>query len=339
LVISAEADDVATAAGKNVFIHRIVSAPGRSSRMILKSLLCFLMALKTNSKIYHFHDPEMIPFGFLFVIFGKIVIYDVHEDTPRDILSKKWIPSCTRKRVSAAIECLEHFGARFFFSIVCATPFISKRFSKVTSRVVNINNYPLEDNLKAARINITQGNSTVCYVGNICADRGITEMVKAMENVKTAVKLVLVGQFTDPNDREKVQSEVGWRSIDFRSWQDRSGVLQVLSSAMAGLVVLHPVVNYIDALPVKMFEYMAAGLPVIASRFPLWVEIIEGNKCGICVNPLDPYEIAAAIDFIATHPKEAAEMGANGRRAVVERYNWRCEEEKQLSLYSYLDAK
>jgi len=105
---------------------------------------------------------------------------------------------------------------------------------------------------------------------------------------------------------------------------------------MAGLVTLHPIVNYIDALPVKMFEYMVAGIPVIASNFSLWREIIEGNKCGLCVDPLNPSEIAKAIDYIMTHPAEAQQMGKNGLRAVQEQYNWDIEEKKLLALYEQL---
>lgn len=64
---------------------------------------------------------------------------------------------------------------------------------------------------------------------------------------------------------------------DHLGWLDRAGVKQVLNDSVAGLVTLHPVINYLDSLPVKIFEYMATGLPVIASNFPLWKEIIEGN--------------------------------------------------------------
>lgn len=118
--------------------------------------------------------------------------------------------------------------------------------------------------------------------------------------------------------------------------KQRPFVLPVLARSMAGLVTLHPIINYIDALPVKMFEYMAAGIPVIASNFPLWREIIEGNKCGLCVDPLNPSEIAKAIDYIVTHPAAAQQMGENGFRAVKEQYNWAIEEKKLLALYEQL---
>ena len=98
-------------------------------------------------------------------------------------------------------------------------------------------------------------------------------------------------------------------------------------------MTLHPLVSYQEALPVKMFEYMLAGLPVIASDFPLWNSIVLGNGCGLCVDPMNPAAIAEAIRYIATHPDEARQMGRNGRQAVLQRYNWEAEEIKLLDAY------
>jgi glycosyltransferase involved in cell wall biosynthesis len=82
-----------------------------------------------------------------------------------------------------------------------------------------------------------------------------------------------------------------------------------------------------------MFEYMSSGIPVIASNFPLWRDIIEGNRCGLCVDPLDPRAIASAIDYLVTHPDVARTMGENGRRAVLERYNWAVQANKLTDFY------
>ena len=92
--------------------------------------------------------------------------------------------------------------------------------------------------------------------------------------------------------------------------------------------------NHVNALPNKMFEYMSAGLPVIASNFPLWKEIVEGNKCGLTVNPLSPKEIAEAIRYLLAHPEEARKMGENGRKAVLEKYNWDNESRKLMVFYN-----
>ena len=82
---------------------------------------------------------------------------------------------------------------------------------------------------------------------------------------------------------------------------------------------------------------MSAGVPVIGSNFPLWKQIIEGNQCGLCVDPLDPQAIAQAIDYLVSHPAEAEQMGRNGQKAVHEKYNWNIEEAKLLSFYKELN--
>ena len=81
---------------------------------------------------------------------------------------------------------------------------------------------------------------------------------------------------------------------------------------------------------------MSAGLHIITSNFKLWKEIVEGNNCGICVNPLEPKEIAEAIEYIMTHPNEAEQMGQNGKKAVLEKYNWQVEEKKLFEIYKEL---
>jgi glycosyltransferase involved in cell wall biosynthesis len=103
-------------------------------------------------------------------------------------------------------------------------------------------------------------------------------------------------------------------------------------------VILHPQPNFMDSQPVKLFEYMAAGIPVIASDFPLWRGIIDSVRCGILVDPYDPAAIANAINYLLTHDEEAEEMGRRGRLAVEQRFNWKIEEQKLLGLYHALTS-
>jgi len=112
----------------------------------------------------------------------------------------------------------------------------------------------------------------------------------------------------------------------------------LLGGGRAGLVLHHPVPNEIDAQPIKMFEYMAAGLPVIASDFPPLRRIIDGAECGLIVDPLNLKAIEKAMRWILDHPAEAEAMGRNGRQAVESTYNWDTEAAKIIGLYNKLLA-
>lgn len=316
---------------------KIIGLPkpkSRIQRMFITTRQLYKKAVACNADIYHFHDPELIPVGLLLKAKGKKVIYDVHEDVPRQILSKSWIPSFLRNAISCIVERIENYGARRFDWIITATPHIRDRFLKVNSRVTDINNFPILSELHVPSVDWDKKEKLVCYVGGITKVRGIQEMVQAIG--RTEYTLLLAGRFASGEEKELAKKTVGWDQVVELGHIGREEVKTVLSRSMAGLVVLHPIVNYIDALPVKMFEYMAAGIPVIASNFPLWKEIVEGNKCGLCVDPLDPNEIAKAIQWLIENPEQAKKLGENGRKAVEEKYNWESEVKKLLRILNEL---
>jgi glycosyltransferase involved in cell wall biosynthesis len=174
----------------------------------------------------------------------------------------------------------------------------------------------------------------VCYVGSLFPIRGIEVMVEAM--ARTDARLLLAGSFDSPDFHEGLRGSAGWSRVEYLGHADRAAVAEIFERSCAGLVLLRPTAQYLRSHPTKMFEYMSAGLPVIASDFPLWREIVEGAACGICVDPLSPAALADAIQWIVEHPEEARAMGENGRRAVASTYNWEPEGVKLVALYQRL---
>jgi glycosyltransferase involved in cell wall biosynthesis len=311
----------------------------RLMRLLSSSNKVYKMALRFNGDIYHFHDPELIPFGLKLKKKGKRVIYDIHEDVGKDILSKDWIPVSLRRLLAYLFEKYEESAVKKFDYVIAATPYIRSKFQAHSANLVDINNFPILEEFAVPPGDLAKGVKTVCYIGGITSARGVREIVHAMEKVKTGIRLLLGGKFSEEGLEAEVKTYPGWRKVDELGWLDREGVKGVLCSSTAGLVTLHPLKNYLDALPVKMFEYMAAGIPSIASDFPLWREIVEGNQCGICVDPLDPVAIGEAIQYLVDHPEEATQMGINGRKAVEEKFNWTIEEQKLLKVYAELNSR
>lgn len=340
LVIGATAAEVTEAAAAGVTVHPLdaTAGGGRVRRMLVKAWRCYRTARALDADVYHFHDPELIPYGLLLSWQGKKVILDLHEDLRADIHSKHWIPSPLRRAIGAAARALEHFAARRFSAVVAATPHIGSLFDGSAARVAVIRNYPAINEL-AAPPSPAQGQAernSVCYVGSIAEIRGIRQTILALDMVPA--RLLLAGVFDSAALREELMAYPGWRKVEECGFVDRQGVAEIMARSFCGLVTFRPVPNFIDGLPIKLFEYMSAGVPVIASDFPLWRSIIEDAGCGLCVDPDNPGQIAEAINHLRSHPGLARQMGDNGRRAVESKYRWDHEEARLVALYGQIMA-
>ena len=319
-------------------IHSLPYPPNRLQRITKTTWQVFKAALNERADVYHFHDPELIAIGLLLKLSGKRVIYDVHEEVPKDILNKSYIRSKTlRKLIALLAGFSELFVAKIFDGIVTATPAIALPFPKDKTTIVQ--NFPIL--AEQALVQSDTYSSRPClitYVGGITLDRGIKEMIHAVSLLppKYNARLVLAGIIRPKELESEVAQLAGWNSVDFVGWQSREGVNGILGRARVGLVVLNPTPCYALSYPSKMFDYMSAGIPIVASDFPLWRNIIEEAGCGILVDPLDPQAIANAIVWLLEHPEEAEKMGVRGKEAATSCYSWEAEGQKLVALYERL---
>lgn len=308
----------------------------RLRRMLVSSWHVFRHAYKSGANVCHFHDPELLPVGMLLSLLGRRVVYDVHEDMPLQILNKPWLTPLVRRPIALATAFVEWVATRALFSaVVAATPPIARRFAK--HKTVTVQNFPEiaapSDN-QTSIPPLAERPFSAVHIGNLDENRGVREIVQALGHAQSgAGGLILAGRFSSERFEAECRALPNWSQVEFRGWLDRKQISQALADAKVGLVTLAPIPNYIESYPTKLFEYMAAGIPVVASDFPLWRSIVDGAGCGLLVNPQDPAEIAKAIDWLIEHPKEAAKMGADGQRAALETYNWRGESAKLRSLY------
>jgi len=304
---------------------------GRLSRIVKTVKRVFEKAKELDADIYHLHDPELIPVGLKLKKLGKTVFFDAHEDFPKQLLGKPYLNKPAKLVLSKIFEYYERYVCSSFDAIVTATPFIREKFIKINPNTLDINNYPLLDELANA-CDWAQKNNEVAYVGGISKIRGIEELIAAMDFTQ-GVRLNLAGIFSETAVEEKVRNCQGWSLVTHLGFVNRQQVNALLAKSKAGLVTFLPSPNHIDAQPNKMFEYMSSGLPIITSNFTLWREIVEGNECGLCVDPMVPRAIGEAIQYLIDHPSEADQMGKNGRQAIEKKYNWSIEEQKLLKLY------
>ncbi len=326
LVIQHKKDEIVD----GVHIHFLPKPKNRKERMLKLRKIALQKAIEINADLYHFHDPELIPVGLQLKKLGKKVIYDVHEDVPRQTLTKEYIHPFLRKFIANTFEIYENWASKKFDAIITATPHIRDRFIKINPNTLDINNYPKLDELFEP-IDWEKRKNEICYIGGISRIRGIVELVKSLEYTNTV--LHLAGEFESEKLKNEVMSLKGWKKVKYYGFVDRQIIKKILGKVKIGVVTLHPTINYLYSLPIKMFEYMSAGIPVLASNFPFWRDIIEKNNCGVLVNPLNPKEIADGINYLLNNDDLMKQMGLNGRKAVENKYNWENEEKKLVKLY------
>jgi glycosyltransferase involved in cell wall biosynthesis len=316
-----------------VRIRALPRSHGRVARMTSATGRLLAAALEEKADYYHFHDPELLPVGLALSFKGKRVIYDAHEDVPRDIMAKDYLPMSVRRILAAAAAGLEWSVSKACFAVVGATPTIAERFP--ATKAVTVQNFPRLEDFPEATTPYTRRPNNFVYVGSVTQLRGGVEMVQAMARLRPALgaRLVLCGKITPQDFATRLQARSEWECVDYRGWCDPTTLSSLFEEVRAGLVLLHPTRAYHDSYPGKMFEYMASGLPVIASDFPLWRRILEPLGAGILVDPSDPIAISDAMTWILENQTEAAAMGVRGREAVRDRYNWGHEALKLLSLY------
>lgn len=314
---------------------------GRLARMLGTTWQVFRRASRLRPDVVHFHDPELLPVSLLLKLRGCKVVYDVHENVPDQILDKHWLPRALRPLISGLMDLTERTSARLLDGIVAATPRIASRFPP--HKTVTVQNFPILSEFASVPQPVDAANHPprLVYVGVIAEVRGIMHMVRALEIARRSrpdLRLVVAGNFLSEELKGRVMAMAGWQGVDFAGWLTREQIAALLSTALAGMVVLHPTPSYREAYPVKMFEYMAAGIPVIASDFPLWRQIVAESDCGLLVDPLDSQAIANVMLRLISNPHQARRMGASGAMAVRSRYNWDAEAGKLIGLYSRLST-
>jgi len=329
------ADGMGSQRSGDIQIEDVGRSSGRINRVLATTTRVAERALALEVEAVHLHDPELLLVARRLKAAGKKVVFDAHEDLPKQLLGKHYLHPLASTTLAGAAKVYERFICSRLDGIITATPAISQKFQLINRRTVTVNNFPLAGELQPSDPD-HKFLPEVAYIGAIASIRGIRELIAAMSLTKSGARLNLVGEFAEFGLKEQLETQPGWERVNFLGQLSREGVRSVLARSQAGLVTFLPVPNHVDAQPNKMFEYMSACVPVIASDFPLWRDIVEGNSCGLCVDPSDPKAIADAIDTLVMDHNRVRAMGRRGLDAVESAYNWRNEERKLLDFYSSL---
>lgn len=303
----------------------------RSFRVLLSAPRAIAMALSTKAQIFHLHDPELIWAVPVLRMLRRTVIYDAHEDLPVQVLDKPYTNAFTRPILAGVARAMCWVASRST-AVIAATDQVASRFPPRKTTVVR--NFPPLREEETTAPPVESRDPIVVYVGAIGSARGADVMVDAMADadMPEGWSLQLAGSMP-AQLRQRLGECPGWSEVEYLGVLQPEEARELLLRARVGFAVLQATPAYVDALPTKMFEYFAAGVPVIASDFPLWREIIDGHACGQLVDQRDPAAIARALRRYADDPALLAEHSVNARRAAVESLNWASEAGKLMQAY------
>lgn len=277
-----------------------------------------------GADLYHFHDPELLPLLIALRLRGKVVVYDAHELLSAQVQSKPYLPRWARLPARVLASAIEWIAGRTANAVVtvseaCAVPFPPAKTTVVA-------NYPGRNEI-ASSPDVGSPPAiplSVVYVGGISRIRGILQLVETMEIVNRdgELRLALYGPFEDGALQEEAARMPGWAYVDYYGTVPHEKVGEALLGSVAGVITFLPTQNNVIGTPNKFFEYLAAGLPVVASDFPAWRSMLEGINCCLFVDPNSPESMARALVELRDNPTRARAMGAAGRKAVEENFTW-----------------
>jgi len=329
------ADGKGDACVNKVKIHDVGKMPNRLFRMVVSpiKMLNLLIALKCS--IYQFHDPELLPMSLLLKLLIKAkVIYDSHECYADYFLHKDYLPKVIRPFCSKAIRAIEQFVGKRLDWVIVTTEYHEASLKGINKHLDIIYNYPLLsewDNVVPSDNSIKKG---VCYIGNITEERGITQLIRAIEKVDCV--LHLAGDYEPREYRQELTRLPGWEKVIEYGYVNRQQAAEIISKSLLGVVLFLPKPIHYTSLSTKVFEYMAGGIACLVSDFPIWQNIVSKYNCGICVNPLDTEQIAKQISYLLQNPDVANAMGEQGKKKILDEFNWETQEPKLFNIYRTL---
>jgi glycosyltransferase involved in cell wall biosynthesis len=314
-----------------VEIIDVGKAKNRWERIAQTRQKILAVARSLQPRVCHFHDPELLLIAKGLKRLGAAVIYDAHEDVARQLLTKPYLNPWAARVLSFSVARYERIAFRHLTMAIGATPSITTGLQQQGLHAQTVNNYPFIEEFEFLEPGRPK-QAEIAFFGGITKIRGLRHVIDAMP-LLPGIRLNLGGNFTEPAFERELKSRPGWASVNELGFLDRRAMAEKLGQSHVGLVTYLPVPNHVEAQPNKLFEYMAAGIPIIASDFPLWRQIVADLPCGRCVNPESPTEIAQAVQFVLEHPAVAQQWAANGRAAIRTRFNWQSEERKLLEIY------
>jgi glycosyltransferase involved in cell wall biosynthesis len=313
---------------EGVWIEALPTASNRWQRFLL-GWKVLRTARRVGGKLFVFHDPELFVVGLLLALTRKKVVYDCHENVPKTVLTKDWIPWPLRWLVAPLVWLFEWLFSRCLAGVMVVTEPLLERFPR--GKTILLRNFPNRATLMGTSggLPVHLRPNIVIYSGSLTRIRGIAELVEAFRTIEGSdAELWMLGEFDDQEFERQILSSLP-ANVKFLGWADYSEVLEYYKKAKLGVVLFYPIANNRNSLPAKIFEYLGAGIPVVASNLPEWAALLEG--CGVQVDPSDIGQIGRAICSLLKDNAAIAKMSTIGRDRVWSSFCWEGEAPKLIN--------
>ncbi|NBJ14322.1 MAG: glycosyltransferase family 4 protein [Dehalobacter sp. 4CP] len=304
-------------------------------------------AIELQPDICHFHDFELI---YKVLKIKKALpacklIYDVHEHYPDMMRMSRKIPRILRPLATFLVDKSELYYAEKFDQIITADDAVKDRFTGKNPRVDVVYNFtefiPTEADASPKETELPEKEYDAIYQGDITLERGVYMTVQAIKLLKEKypdIRMIFVGPFNDVEGKEIVTQYIEENDLSnhilFTGRVPHLEVQDYIRKSRVGVVTLLPLPKYFKNIPIKQFEYMSCGIPIVGSNLPPIQRFLTSYNSGIIVDPTKPEDIAKGLGILLADPRLCKEMGDNGIKAVREEYNWGKMEEKLLKIYS-----
>lgn len=305
-------------------------------RILFNLPIILIFCLRKRFDVYHGHDPELIPVLFILRCFGKKVVYDMHENFPKQLASKE-LPSYVKKIVGGIWPIIERICLRRM-SVVFAESSYKEDYPYVKSSV-DILNMPLVTHLSDMEVN-KKDIFTLGYVGGVSQDRyclRILETVLSLQQSGYRIGFDCVGPIESASTEAKINELLGQlENVRFYGELPPNAAWSIISKCHVGIAMLMPKPNYVGSYPTKLFEYIALGMPVLTSNFELYKPVVEGNNVGYCIDPLQPEIFEEKVIELYKNKEQYDALCNNTNGILEEKYNWENEVSKLQSFYAGL---
>ncbi|WP_191330487.1 glycosyltransferase [Frigoribacterium sp. ACAM 257] len=333
-LIAVESDVTAPDTGVEVVT---VPRRRRRARMVLSTLQVTWLACRSQARVVHLHDPELVWSVPLHRLLGRRVVFDAHEDLPDQVLGKDYLAGRRRRLLRTGLGLFARAVVRLAATadrVVAATETIEQTYPR--HKTVLVRNFP---RLRAGEESAAPASArrpVAVYVGALGAERGAAELLRLARSPELphGWALEVAGTVSSPFIAQ-IEDEAARSAspLVFHGQLAPVATRDLLLTAPVGLVLFQPTAAHLNSLPTKMFEYMAAGQAVILSDFPLWRELLAPHDCATFVDPNDPQAAARAIARYASDPELLDRHGRNARAAAASIFSWESEERVLVGVY------